>query len=201
MQFSNYLIHEDVKFINSTQEGDQFECQRDLIREIIAFGVDRNGARSSQDNYSSFLGEKLVGKVERYDPEKDFGFMSLAELNDDVYFKVAKLDRNDLNTIHDGDIVYCTLGQGEKGIQISTIDGFVESRNKLEIEDCSIKFFNPDRGFGFAIVGSSSNEAFFHKTAFPHSLYEYLKEGLAFSAEIRMKEDGKYQVRRCIDLL
>ncbi|POC03643.1 cold-shock protein, partial [Vibrio vulnificus] len=101
-----------------------------------------------------------------------------------VYFKVAKLERNELETIHDGDVVYCTLGQGNKGVQINTIDGFVEGKNEISTEKCSIKFYNVERGFGFAFIGTTSNEAFFHKTAFPHNFYEHLKEGLAFQAEI-----------------
>ncbi|HCG8540269.1 cold shock domain-containing protein [Vibrio parahaemolyticus] len=201
-QFSDYLIHEDKKYINAAQDKEQFECQRDLIRDIKAFSAERSGFNGvTQDNYSSFLGEKLIGKVKLYDPEKDFGFISLSELNDEVYFKVAKLERNELETIHDGDVVYCTLGQGNKGVQINTIDGFVEGKNEISTEKCSIKFYNVERGFGFAFIGTTSNEAFFHKTAFPHNFYEHLKEGLAFQAEIRLKDDGKYQVRRCIDLI
>lgn len=200
--FSEYLIHEDKKYVLADNSKEQFECQRELIRDIHAFSVDRNGRGSvASDNYESFLGEKLVGIVERYDPEKDFGFISLSELNDEVYFKVARLDSNELETIHDGDIVYCTLGQGEKGVQIKTIEGFVENKNELSIEDCSIKFYNTERGFGFAFIGSTSNEAFFHKTAFPHNFYEHLREGLEFKAEIRLKEDGKYQVRRCKEII
>ena len=64
-----------------------------------------------------------------------------------------------------------------------------------------IKFYNVDRGFGFACIGTTSNEAFFHKTAFPQSFVAHLKEGLEFQAEIRFKEDGKYQIRRCIDIV
>lgn len=200
--FSEYLINEDRKYVLTENDKEQFECQRELIRNIDAFAVDRSGRSSTgPDIYERFLGETLVGKVERYDPEKDFGFISLEELNDEVYFKVARLYRNDLETIHDGDIVYCTLGQGEKGVQIKTIEGFVENKNEVSIEDCSIKFYNPERGFGFAFIAGTSNEAFFHKTAFPHNFYEYLTEGLEFKAEVRLKADGKYQVRRCKELL
>ena len=201
-QFSKYLVHEDKKYINVESDKEQFECQRELIKDIEAFSADKGEANGViQDNYSSFLGEKLIGEVERYDQERDFGFMSLTELNYEVYFKVSKLKQNELETIHDGDIVYCTLRQGVKGIQVDTIDGFVEGKNKLQTEECSIKFYNKERGFGFACIGATSNEAFFHRTAFPHSFTEYLKEGLSFNAEIRLKEDGKYQIRRCIGLV
>ncbi|KPZ59265.1 cold shock protein CspG [Pseudoalteromonas sp. P1-13-1a] len=201
-KFSDYLIHEDKKYINIEEDKEQFECQKSLIKDIQAFSSDKGESNGViQDNYSSFLGEKLMGKVERYDQEKDFGFMSLTELNEEVYFKVSKLKQNELETIHDGDIVYCTLGQGDRGIQIDTMDGFVEGKNQLQTETCSIKFYNKDRGFGFASIGATSNEAFFHRTAFPHSFTEHLGEGLDFQAEIRLKEDGKYQIRRCIGLV
>ncbi|ELV8680786.1 hypothetical protein QNE28_000708 [Vibrio fluvialis] len=201
-KFADYLIHEDKKYINNDSEKEQFECQKDLLKDIQVFSSNKGELNSLiQDNYSSFLGEKLIGRVERYDPSRDFGFMSLTELNDEVYFKVAKLKVNELDTIHDGDLVYCTLGQGEKGVQIYTIDGFVEGKNNVQEEECTIKFYNVERGFGFAYIGTTSNEAFFHRTAFPPSFTEHLKEGLEFHAEIRLKEDGKYQIRRCIGLV
>ncbi|MBJ8423625.1 cold shock domain-containing protein [Acinetobacter bereziniae] len=199
-QFSEYLLSEDKKYIGDISEKEQFNCQRDMLRDIQSFG--RNGINKVvPDNYSSFFGEKMIGKVKTYDPEKDYGFISLSELDDDVYFKVAKLDTNELETIHDGDIVSCTLGQGDKGIVIKTIDGFVEGRNELQIEKCSIKTYKDERGFGFAYIGTTSNEAFFHKTAFPSNFYEHLSEGLEFLAEIRLKDDGNYQIRRCVDLV
>lgn len=139
--------------------------------------------------------------MERYDPEKDFGFMSIKEMNQDIYFRLITLKTNEMENIYDSDIVYCSLEQGNKGVVISSIYGFVEGKNEFQLERCIVKNFNSKRGFGFVQVGSSSNEVFFHRTAFPANFYEHLKEGLEFLAEIRLREDGKYQVRRCIELL
>ncbi|MDA5543329.1 cold shock domain-containing protein [Yersinia rochesterensis] len=200
--FSEYLLREDSKFVTSTQDKEQYECQMELIRDIKSFSVDRNGTNGIiPDNMTSFLGEKLVGKVERYDPEKGFGFLSIKEMNQDLYFKLTNLKINEMKNIYDSDIVYCSLEQGKRGIEVSSIYGFVEGKNEFQLEKCIVKNFNPKRGFGFVQVGSSSNEVFFHKVAFPANFYEHLKEGLEFIAEIRLREDGKFQVRRCVDLL
>lgn len=99
-----------------------------------------------------------------------------------------------------GDEVYCTIGIGDKGLHIKTINGFVDSINNLQEENCSIKIYKSERGYGFAFIGTTSNEAFFHKTAFPCNLYDHLTYGLEFTAEIRLHEDGKYQVRRFLAL-
>ncbi|WP_215895456.1 cold-shock protein [Acinetobacter pullicarnis] len=203
-KFSEYLLHEDKKYITQIQDKEQFECQRDLIKDINAFSLDRsgNGLNSLiQDNYSSLLGEKLVGKVNKYDQEKDYGFMAFSEISDEVYFKISRLIRNEIGAVYDGDVVYCTLKRGEKGISINTIDGFVEDKNEFQIEKCLITFYNMERGFGFANIGITSNDAFFHKTAFPNNFSEHIKENLEFQAEIRLKENGKYYVRRCLGLI
>lgn len=201
-KFSEYLLSEDKKYITDTPNKEQFMCQLELIKDIQSFSSDRNGGhKPSQENYSSLFGKEMVGVVKNYDPEKGLGFISLSELNDEIRFKLAKLETNLLKTIHDGDVIHCTLGQGEKGLQIETINGLVEGRNNLQVESCTIKFYRAERGFGFAIIGTTSNEAFFHKTAFPSNFYEHLKSGLEFRAEIRLKEDGKYQIRRCIGLV
>ena len=84
---------------------------------------------------------------------------------------------------------------------VKSIEGFVDEENAISQDRCVIKNYNSTRGYGFVYVGSSSNEAFFHKTAFPLSFHGHLKPGLEFEAEIRLKSDGKFQVRRCVGLL
>lgn len=201
-QFSDYLIREDSKLISSDQGKEQFECQRDLIRDIKSFGVGRNGANSGvPDNIASLLGEKLIGKVVRYDSEKDYGFIVVKEINQEIYFKMVNVSSGDIGKLYESDVIYCTLATGDKGIVVKSIDGFVEGRNELGLEMCVIKNYNSKLGYGFVYVGSTSNEAFFHKTAFPHNFCEHLMEGLEFNAEIRLKDDGKYQVRRCVSLM
>ncbi|HID9885439.1 cold shock domain-containing protein [Serratia nevei] len=200
--FSEYLIREDNKFVTSMQDKEQYSCQLELIRDIKSFSVDKNGANGIvPDNITSFLGEKLVGKVERYDPEKDYGFLSIKEINQDVYFRLSNLKVNEMENMFDSDIVYCSLEQGNKGIVVNSIYGFVEGKNEFQLEKCIIRNFNSKRGFGFVQVGSTSSEVFFHRTAFPTNFHEHLKEGVEFLAEIRLREDGKFQVRRCLELL
>ncbi|MCP6697704.1 type I restriction endonuclease [Pseudomonas donghuensis] len=199
--FSEYILNEDAKFLAAGQGREQFDCQLELLRDLKAFAVDRNGSGGAvPDNITSFLGEKLVGEVERYDPEKDYGFIHVRELAQQVYFKLCNIKADSIHSLYDSDIVYCTLGQGDKGVVVRSIEGFVKGLNDLTTELCEVKFYNSKRGYGFAIIGSTSNEAFFHKTAFPHNFHEHLKEGLRFEAEVRLKEDGKYQIRRSIGL-
>ncbi|EPC6777308.1 type I restriction endonuclease [Escherichia coli O8:H30] len=200
-RFSEYLLFEDAKFVSSGHDREQFECQVELLRDIKAFAIDRNGGNGAiPDNITSFLGERLVGEVERYDPEKDYGFVYVKELGHQVYFKLANVESKGIDSLYDSDVVYCTLGQGEKGVVVKSIEGFVEELNNLKVELCEVKFYNSKKGYGFAAIGATSNEAFFHKTAFPYNFYEHLKEGLQFEAEVRLKKDGKYQIRRSTGL-
>ncbi|MDF6537672.1 cold shock domain-containing protein [Escherichia coli] len=69
------------------------------------------------------------------------------------------------------------------------------------LQQCPIKSYESDRGFGFVYVGPSSKEVFFHKSAFPSNFYEHLKIGLEFIGEIRVKDDGRPQVRACVDII
>ena len=179
---------------------DQFECQRELTKDIISFSIDRNSCRPIQDNYSNFIGKRLVGRVRNYDQEKDYGVISIPEINDEFSLKFSRLDSNQVDCVYSGDDIYCSIGRSDRGLHIKTIDGFVDSINNLQVEKCSIKIYKPERGYGFAFIGTTSNEAFFHKTAFPSNFYDYLTNGLDFEAEIRLNDNGKYQVRRCLAL-
>lgn len=198
-QFSDYLLLEDKKFVSSDQDKEHFECQRDLLRDIESFGKDRS--ISTPENAVNTYNKQIVCKVLRYDSEKAYGFISTKGLNHDIYFKMSSLESSQVDIVYDFDVIYCTLTQGERGVVVKSIDGFVDGENNLYSDKCIIKNYNSARGFGFVQIGSSSNEAFFHKNAFPHNFQEHLKEGLEFDAEIRRKDDGKFQVRRCVGLV
>lgn len=60
-------------------------------------------------------------------------------------------------SIYDGDVVYCTIGHGDKGTQIKSIDSYVENLNNFQREKCLIKFYKPDRGYGFAFISTTSH--------------------------------------------
>ncbi|BBF78559.1 type I restriction endonuclease [Acinetobacter ursingii] len=199
-KFAEYLIYEDKKYLVEVHDKDQFECQRELTKDIISFSIDRNSCRPIQDNYSNFIGKRLVGRVRNYDQEKDYGVISIPEINDEFSLKFSRLDSNQVDCVYSGDDIYCSIGRSDRGLHIKTIDGFVDSINNLQVEKCSIKIYKPERGYGFAFIGTTSNEAFFHKTAFPSNFYDYLTNGLDFEAEIRLNDNGKYQVRRCLAL-
>ncbi|WP_273978764.1 cold shock domain-containing protein [Vibrio parahaemolyticus] len=200
--FAEYLLTEDKKYFQINANKQQYESQVALATDINVFSTDKNGnSRHVQDNYDSYLGEVLVGTVKQYDPEKDFGFITLAELRDEIYFKLVNLDKNEVGTLHHDDVVYCTLGQGQKGAEIKTVEGFVEGKNDIQIHRCLINKFDEEKGFGFARIGETSNDAFFHKTAFPSNFYKHIKPGLEFEAEIRLKNDGRFMVRSCIKLI
>ncbi|MDT9000627.1 hypothetical protein RQP53_15235 [Paucibacter sp. APW11] len=196
-QFSNYLISEDAKYISTDQDREQFECQRELLRNIKAFGADKT---SGSTESTALLTEKLVGMVSRYDPDKDFGFISFKELNHDVYFKMSSLESTKVAAIYENDFILCTLGKRERDIVVRSIDSFVAELNIVKVEKCAIRHYNAHRGYGFACIEPSSNEVFFHKNAFPLNFQEHLKVGLVFDAEIRQKGDGRFQVRRCTNI-
>ncbi len=103
----------------------------------------------------------MVGNVKMYDQEKDFGYIKLKEPQEEVRFKLATMEKNEIGTIHHEDVIYCTLGQGLKGVEIKTIEGFVEGKNDVQVHQCTIKKFNEEKGFGFATIGETSNDAFF----------------------------------------
>lgn len=200
-KFSDYLVNEDHKYIKIGRSRDLYSCQEELLKSIQAFSVSRNSTLPiDKDALSELIGVEVIGKVERYDQDNDYGFMSFDELEDDVYFKFERLEDFSIDRVYEGDYVYCTLKRGDKGAEIKAITGLNVEKTSFTTETCTIKVYYPDRGYGFATLGETSNEAFFHRTSFPSDMYEEIKLSLVFEAEVKSKDDGKFQVRRYVSL-
>src|SRR5690349_974340 len=133
--------------------------------------------------------------VKWYNPTKGFGFVTPDDGSADVFLHISVVKQAGLQSLNEGAIIECDLADGQKGAQVSAIhsveagsvqrssrpttgsryprqsvsgyddygygskpssDGTVEGR---------VKWFNPDKGFGFIAPDQGGKDVFVHISA------------------------------------
>src|SRR3954463_6853281 len=117
--------------------------------------------------------------VKWYNPTRGFGFVSPDDGSPDVFLHVSVVEQAGLQSLDEGSILVCDLADGQKGAQVSAIhsveagsaqrssrpttgsryprqsvsnyddDGYGAKPSRGGTVEGTVKWFNPDKGFGF----------------------------------------------------
>lgn len=206
--FLDYLIEQDKFFVNIPSTSlEQYDNQKEIITYINNFG-------SLTDDLSNELNETLgevytegfarkgiIAYVENYDDRKKFGFAKVEDIDISIFFHAERIYECAINFVAEGDVFFCDISRSNKGFQVDKIHDIEIDKNNIEITECRIVTLFPDRNYGFANVGESSKNVFFHISIFPEHKQNSLKEGYIFKAEVTPYNNREYfQVRKVINI-
>lgn len=205
--FSDYLVSEDTKFVLINSELEQYDTQKDLTKNIIAFGKNSEDplcelAATFGDTYKQgLIKNEVIATVDWFDVTKGFGFAEVEEIDAKVYFNSSNLHEFGIQSVSDGDEILCDLARNEKGIFICKIHEIDVNTGKITPIDCTIVRLFSERNYGFAGMKGSQKNAFFHISIFDEDHRPKLFEGMVFKGEIvPVKKGDGYQVRRIVDI-
>jgi CspA family cold shock protein len=146
-----------------------------------------------------------------FSPEKGFGFVALGDGSGDAFLHAAVVEQSgrDGSALKPGATLQVTIGHGQRGTQViellevddSTIEPAAPRRgvppafrhatpgatNRMT---GTVKWYSPERGFGFVTVDGGRQEVFVHATALQRSRIAALAEGQRVSLEVAEGRKG-----------
>lgn len=144
-------------------------------------------------------GPPVAATVKWFNPEKGFGFAELADGAGDAFLHVAVLERSGHSTVSPGARLQVRVGAGQKGPQVTEILEVDESTatvapprrsgprppagDTVQMTG-SVKWYNPDKGFGFIAVDGGGKDVFVHVSALQRSGLPSLAEAQRVTIEV-----------------
>ncbi len=136
---------------------------------------------------------------------KGFGFLVPDEGNYDAFLHITTLQQAGLHSIGEGAILMCKVFNGEKGSQVREIvevldKGAVSTIPEVDEETGTItmggivKWYKPEKGFGFIIPDDGMKDVFIHKTLLDKLETSELEAGQRVRVTLKNVEKGREAV-------
>ncbi len=142
-------------------------------------------------------------RLKWFNATKGFGFVSPVDGAPDAFLHVSVLHRAGLQELGDQAELICEIGQGPKGPQVMRIVETVSAGisapharpgpppSAEEEMSGTVKWFKPDKGFGFITADDSAKDVFVHKSVLRRSGLNLLEAGQRVQMRVQEVEKGR----------
>lgn len=152
----------------------------------------------------------LTGRVKWFDPSKGFGFIVANEGGDDVLLHANVLRNFGQSSVADGASIMARVqrtARGQQAVEVLEItppptvlhtlaEGDpIEDFSHLTLQPARVKWFDKDKGFGFANVFGQPADVFVHVEVLRQSGFADLQAGEAVCLRITEGKRGKMAVQ------
>ncbi len=136
-------------------------------------------------------GRRVEAKVKWFNAAKGFGFVTLSDGSPDAFLPMAVLRRAGYEDVREGASISCEVGTGAKGPLVVTVLNLDNSTatpagmggarggaaRPAQALEGAVKWFEPDKGYGFIAPDGGGKDVFIHVTALRRSGVNLLGPG------------------------
>jgi CspA family cold shock protein len=147
-------------------------------------------------------GRRVDATVKWFNASKGFGFVTMAEGGQDAFLPMATLRRAGYEDVREGASISCEVSDGAKGPLVTNVlnidnstavapgaasDRRMQQRPSTTL-DGAVKWFEPEKGYGFISPDGGGKDVFIHITALRRSGVNTLGPGQRVRVDV---VDGK----------
>jgi CspA family cold shock protein len=172
-------------------------------------------SRHARSESAAPTGPAIDGVVKWFNAEKGFGFVELTDGSGDVFLHAAVLEGAGHSTVEPGTKLSVQVAVGQKGRQVTTVLSVDASAaaaaprtharpsakassgrerpdpaTATSIEG-SVKWFNPDKGFGFVACEDGGKDVFLHASVVERAGLRGLDEGQKVAMKVVKTQKGR----------
>ena len=136
---------------------------------------------------------------------KGFGFLVPEDESFDAFLHITTLQEAGLHFLGEGAVLNCTIFDGDKGKQVKEVvevieQGAVNMMPEVNEEDGTftmgglVKWYKPEKGFGFIIPDDGMKDVFIHKTLLDKLEIEELEAGQRVKVTLKVVDKGREAV-------
>jgi len=136
---------------------------------------------------------------------KGFGFLVPEDQSYDAFLHITTLQKAGLHFIGEGAILDCEIFDGPKGKQVKEIIEIIEQGQVNLMPEASsedgtvtmggiVKWYKPEKGFGFIIPDDGMKDIFIHKSLLDSLDIEELQAGQRLKVTLKTVDKGREAV-------